>query len=87
MDTSNFSDTSQLVDELQQNVFGEVKFDELTRMLYSTDASIYQMTPIGVVIPKDSDDVSATIEIANKHSIPLLPRGGGTSLAGQTDCR
>ena len=84
MDTSNFSDTSQLVDELQKNVFGEVKFDELTRMLYSTDASIYQMTPIGVVIPKDSDDVSATIEIANKHSIPLLPRGGGTSLAGQT---
>jgi len=84
MITTNISDTSQLIEELQNNIYGEVKFDELTRLLYSTDASIYQMTPIGVVIPKNTDDVSATIEIAHKNSVPILPRGGGTSLAGQT---
>ena len=63
---------------------GEVRFDEMTRALYSTDASIYQIEPIGVVIPKGVEDVIAVVEAANRYDVPLLPRGGGTSLAGQT---
>ena len=84
MSTTTISDTAQLSNELKEKIVGEVKFDKLSRLLYSTDASIYQMMPIGVVIPRNTADVSATIEIANKNSIPILPRGGGTSLAGQT---
>ena len=52
-------------------------------MLYSTDASIYQIEPIGVVVPRHKEDVQAAIEIANKLGVTILPRGGGTSLAGQ----
>lgn len=78
------SDTRTLVKELELAVMGEVRFDKMTRHLYSTDASIYQIEPIGVVIPKDSNDVIAVIETASRYGIPVLPRGGGTSLAGQT---
>ena len=53
-------------------------------MLYSTDASNYQIEPIGVVIPKSQDDAIAAIELATSHGVPILPRGGGSSLAGQT---
>ena len=77
-------DTHELVEELRRNVIGEVRFDKVTRLLYSTDASIYQVEPIGVVLPKTAEDVIAVVEIANRHSVPVLPRGGGTSLAGQT---
>ena len=77
-------DTHELVEELRRKVIGEVRFDEVTRLLYSTDASIYQVEPIGVVLPKTTEDVIAVIEIANRHNVPVLPRGGGTSLAGQT---
>ena len=73
-----------LVEELKRQVVGEVRFDRMTRILYSTDASIYQIEPIGVVIPKTDEDVIAVIETANRYGIPVLPRGGGTSLAGQT---
>jgi FAD/FMN-containing dehydrogenase/Fe-S oxidoreductase len=52
--------------------------------MYSTDASIYRMEPVGVVIPRDGDDVSAVLEIASKNGVKVLPRGGGTSLSGQT---
>src|SRR5262249_46618119 len=62
----------------------EVRFDAVSRVLYSTDASNYQIEPVGVVIPSSIDDVMAAIEIANRHRAPLLPRGGGSSLAGQT---
>ncbi len=62
----------------------QVKFDYMTRLLYSTDASNYQIMPIGVTFPRDGDDVVAIHEIARKHQAPLLPRGGGSSLAGQT---
>ncbi|MCL4862141.1 MAG: FAD-binding protein [Caldilineaceae bacterium] len=72
-----------LVDELQRRVQGEVRFDEYTRMLYSTDASLYQIMPVGVVIPSHADDVQATVEIAARHRTPILPRGSGSSLAGQ----
>jgi FAD/FMN-containing dehydrogenase/Fe-S oxidoreductase len=61
-----------------------VKFDRYTRLLYSTDASIYQIEPIGVVVPRHKGDVQAVIEIANRFHAPILSRGGGTSLAGQT---
>jgi len=62
----------------------QVRFDDMTRVLYSTDASNYQIMPHGVTFPRHADDVVAIHEIATKHKIPILPRGGGSSLAGQT---
>ena len=59
------------------------KTDQITRLLYSTDSSIYQVKPLGVIWPRESSEVSAVVEIAQKHGVPILPRGGGTSLAGQ----
>ncbi|MBS1251967.1 MAG: hypothetical protein MAG451_01001 [Anaerolineales bacterium] len=61
-----------------------MRFDKYSRVLYSTDASIYQIEPIGVVLPRGTEDVIATLEVASRHGVPVLPRGGGTSLAGQT---
>ena len=69
--------------ELRARLAGEVRFDKTARMLYSTDASNYQIEPVGVVIPKTLDDVQAAIELAASHGVPILPRGGGSSLAGQ----
>ena len=76
--------TSELVEDLKRDVLGEVRFDDMTRMLYSTDASMYQIQPVGVVMPRTADDVVAVLELANRYKVPVLPRGGGTSLAGQT---
>jgi FAD/FMN-containing dehydrogenase/Fe-S oxidoreductase len=70
--------------ELGKAIRGDVRFDAGSRLLYSTDASMYQMEPVGVVIPRDADDVRAAIETAAKHKVAILPRGGGTSLTGQT---
>jgi len=75
---------SALYEELRQVIEGEVRFDPYSRSLYSTDASMYQIEPIGVVIPRHMGDVVATVDIARRHQVPVLPRGGGTSLAGQT---
>ena len=69
---------------LSNTLAGEVRFDPYAKALYSTDASLYQMQPIGVVLPKDKQDVIKTVQIASEHKVPLLPRGGGTSLAGQS---
>ncbi|MBM3935279.1 MAG: anaerobic glycerol-3-phosphate dehydrogenase subunit C [SAR202 cluster bacterium] len=77
-------DVKELVADLRRLVTGEVRFDKMSRVLYSTDASIYQIEPIGVVIPKTPEDVIAVVETANRYNVPVLPRGGGTSLAGQT---
>ena len=77
------SDAQELARELRKRVSGEVRFDPYSRVLYSTDASIYQMEPVGVVIPRNSEDVLAVMEVARKNRVPVLPRGGGTSLAGQ----
>ena len=74
---------SDLVRDLARSIEGEVRFDRYSRLLYSTDASIYQIDPIGVVIPKHRDDVERTLKIAAREGVPVLPRGGGTSLAGQ----
>ncbi|UIO98805.1 FAD-binding protein [Halobaculum sp. CBA1158] len=73
-----------LVDDLEERVAGEVRFDTYSRQLYATDASAYQQTPIGVVFPRDTDDVAAVMRYCADREIPVLPRGGGTSLAGQT---
>jgi FAD/FMN-containing dehydrogenase/Fe-S oxidoreductase len=70
--------------ELGKAIRGDVRFDAGSRLLYSTDASMYQVEPVGVVIPRDADDVRAAIETAAKHKVAVLPRGGGTSLTGQT---
>ena len=78
------SSTKDLEADLTAVIRGEVRFDAVTRHMYSTDASIYQMEPIGVVIPIDADDVSAILEIASKNGVSVLPRGGGTALSGQT---
>ena len=64
-------------------VQGEVRTDAVSRVLYSTDASIYQVEPYGVLIPRTVEDVQAAITLAAEHGVPVLPRGGGTSLAGQ----
>ena len=74
----------EIAQELQRRVTGEVRFDPFSRVLYSTDASIYQMEPVGVVIPRSVEDVLAVLEVARDNGVPVLPRGGGTSLAGQT---
>ncbi|MFC4451246.1 FAD-binding and (Fe-S)-binding domain-containing protein [Halorussus aquaticus] len=73
-----------LVDDLESLVDGEVRFDTYTRQLYATDASAYEVTPIGVVFPTSTADVSAVVEYCADREVPVLPRGGGTSLAGQT---
>ena len=73
----------ELQRELRKRVSGEVRFDDVSRVLYSTDASIYQMEPVGVVVPRSVEDVLATVEVAARNGVPVLPRGGGTSLAGQ----
>ncbi|MBK90797.1 MAG: oxidoreductase [Chloroflexi bacterium] len=75
---------SYLEHELKNSIQGEVNFDDVYRQMYATDGSIYKMTPIGVTLPKNPDDVSAIIDICNKNKTAVLPRGGGTSLSGQT---
>ena len=77
-------DRSDLLRGLEGVVDGDVRFDSYSRSLYATDASIYEVTPIGVVFPTSTDDVAATVSYCAERSIPVLPRGGGTSLAGQT---
>ncbi|GCF14015.1 FAD-dependent oxidoreductase [Haloarcula mannanilytica] len=75
---------SGLVDDLQTRIDGEVRFDEYSRQLYATDASLYEVLPIGVVYPRSTEDVAAVMSYCAQREIPVLPRGGGTSLAGQT---
>ena len=75
---------AELAAELEKRVSGEVRFDPFSRVLYSTDASIYQMEPVGVVLPRSVEDVLAVMEIARDNRVPVLPRAGGTGLAGQS---
>src|SRR5690348_17965187 len=79
-----FVESRELEAALKKTVRGEVRFDDGSRALYSTDASNYRQVPIGVVIPRRIDDVIATIAVCREHGAPVLSRGGGTSLAGQT---
>ena len=70
--------------DIGSKVQGKTLFDEFSRGRYSTDASVYQIKPIGVVLPKDTNDVLNVMEYSQKNSIPLLARGGGSSQCGQT---
>src|SRR5262245_39025958 len=72
-----------LADDLRSALRGEVRFDAGSRALYATDSSNYRQVPIGVVLPRDPDDVVAAVEVCRRHNAPILSRGGGTSLAGQ----
>ena len=74
----------RLADRLRREIEGEVLFDAFSRGRYATDASIYQIEPLGVVLPKTADDVRIAAQIAREEGVPLLPRGGGTSQSGQT---
>jgi FAD/FMN-containing dehydrogenase/Fe-S oxidoreductase len=78
-----FSASQELERRLRSSVRGEVRFDSGSRAMYATDASNYRQVPIGLVIPRDADDVIATIAACREFGAPVLARGGGTSLAGQ----
>ena len=80
----NEGDAAELGHALRRVVQGEVRMDRPSRLIYATDASMYQMEPVGVVLPHSADDVEATIVTAARFGIPVLPRGGGTGLSGQT---
>ncbi|HSQ55906.1 MAG TPA: FAD-linked oxidase C-terminal domain-containing protein [Gemmata sp.] len=73
-----------LVRYLRKHVAGEVRFDDTSRHLYSTDASHYQIRPLGVVIPKSQDDLKSAVQIAADLGVPITARGSGTSLSGQS---
>ena len=85
--SSSIAHSRELEAALSKAVEGEVRFDPYSRHLFSTDASMYAIEPLGVVSPRDADDVVAVVEIARRFGVPILPRGGGTSLAGQTQGR
>ncbi len=76
-------DAAALEAALRRHLRGEVRFDAGTRALYATDGSNYRQVPIGVVVPRDTEDVLAAVALCREHRAPLLARGGGTSLAGQ----
>ena len=79
----SFSASKELEAELRARVRGEVRFDESSRALYSTDASNYRQVPIGLVTPRDAADVAIAVAVCREFGAPVLSRGGGTSLAGQ----
>jgi FAD/FMN-containing dehydrogenase len=76
--------SNTFIDELKQKIRGDVLHDDYTLGMYSTDASVYQIRPVAVIIPEDDEDVKSAVGIAKKNNVRILPRGGGTSLAGQT---
>ena len=75
---------SALAARLRRELAGEVLFDPFSRGRYATDASIYQIEPVGVVVPRTRDDLVAAVQIAAEEGVPILPRGAGTSQCGQT---
>src|SRR5262245_25166561 len=76
-------DLAKLEQALRKEIQGEVRFDKVSRALYSTDASVYQVEPVGVVFPKTQEDLIRIVRIANAFHCPITLRGGGTSQAGQ----
>ena len=83
-DRPDVSAYSALAEDLRERVAGEVQFDEYAQVLYATDGSVYQAKPAGVVCPRDRSDVQAVVEVATDHGVPVMPRGTGSSLGGQT---
>ena len=75
---------SRLAERLRRETQAEILFDPFSRGRYATDASIYQVEPVGVIVPRTIGDVAAAMAIAREHGVPVLPRGGGTSQCGQT---
>src|SRR3990172_6265036 len=71
------------LNELKKRFTGDLRLDPASKILYSTDASIYQIEPLGVAIPKTQDDLQSAVELAAKYKVPILPRGSGSSLGGQ----
>lgn len=69
--------------ELSKRTTGDIRTDRYSRVLYSTDASIYRVEPYAIVLPRNADELHAAVELAAKHQVPVLPRAGGSSLAGQ----
>ncbi|GIG90522.1 FAD-binding and (Fe-S)-binding domain-containing protein [Plantactinospora endophytica] len=82
--TGRDGQAGDLAMSLSERVAGEVRFDPGSRALYATDGSNYRQVPIGVVVPRDPDDVAATVATCQEYGVPVLSRGGGTSLAGQS---
>src|SRR3954466_13616657 len=74
---------SALQRDLEREITGEVRFDRVSRALYSTDASVYQIEPVGVIVPRTREDVVGAVQIAARHRVSITARGGGTSQAGQ----
>src|SRR5688572_196434 len=77
-------DPAAVGEDLRGRVEGEVLFDPLHRTLYSTAACIYQVMPLGAVVPRHEGDVLAVLDYARRNRIPITARGGGSGLAGQT---
>src|SRR5215510_12114817 len=75
---------SRLEERLRRETHGEVLFDAFSRGRYSTDASIYQIDPLGVVVPRTTEEAVRAAELAVQAGVPILPRGAGTSQCGQT---
>ena len=75
---------NELAEALRTAMVGDVRDDAYTRHLFSTDASMYSIEPLAVVFPRDAADVAAAVAVCAEQRVPVLPRGAGTSLAGQT---
>src|SRR5579864_8542611 len=87
MPLDNAPGSPRLEARLRRELQGEVMFDAFSRGRYSTDASIYQIQPLGVAVPRGKEDIAAALAIAREAGVPVLPRGGGTSQCGQTVAR
>ncbi|MEK7754870.1 MAG: FAD-binding oxidoreductase, partial [Acidobacteriota bacterium] len=77
-------DADSLRRELESRIEGDVRFDVIARALYSTDASVYQIQPVGVVVPRNRQDILRSLEICRRRRCPITMRGGGTSQCGQS---
>lgn len=75
-------DLSSFIHDLQNSIKGDVRFDSVSQSVYSVDASIFEVRPLGVAVPKDRDDLIRTVQVAAKHRVPIIPRGAGTGLTG-----
>lgn len=75
--------SKEFINELKKHFVGDIRLDTASKVLYSTDASMYQIEPLGVAIPKNQDDLQSAVELAAKYKTPILPRGSGSSLGGQ----